>query len=56
MGHYGSQIFENEMLLESFFLCVIIGTCGACGGGFINHAISCVSSKTVSTVNHKTAA
>lgn len=41
---------------SSFFLAVLIGTCGACGGGFINHAIASLSSKTVSQVNHKTAA
>jgi len=38
----------------NFALAVLVGMCGCCGGGFINHAITCLTSKTVATLKHDT--
>ena len=38
----------------NFALAVLVGMCGCCGGGFINHAITCLTSKTVATIKHDT--
>jgi hypothetical protein len=37
---------------KNFPLAVLVGMCGACGGGFINHGLACMGVKSISAADH----